>query len=155
MREFTDNLKIAIFAIILILIGQWVSTQHLEPLPAIPGAIEMCVIVMAALYVKKFLRYKRGGIWKELPVPAFAWAIIISLLLTYPFTSFNVQVNDSLNKISFMATTTPLLAFAGISVGNQLGQLKAMSWRIVIVAMITFFCVYFGAETILRFTHVI
>lgn len=153
--SFANNLKFITFSTILVLIGQFVGKKHLSIIDALPGAIILMLICLCAIYVKKFLKFKG----KELPIPIFAWAIIIAMLLTLPYFSFTAKISEYLSKIDFLATTTPLLAFVGISTGNQLGNLKKLSWKIVLVALVTFTCVYFGgalmAEMILRSTGVI
>jgi hypothetical protein len=47
-----------------------------------------------------------------------------------------------------LGTTTPILAFAGISVGNRITQLKTVSWRLIIVAFAVFTGTYFGSALI-------
>lgn len=47
-----------------------------------------------------------------------------------------------------MSTVTPLLAFAGISVGNQLDILKTLSWKLVVISFIVMTSTYFGSAFI-------
>ena len=58
------------------------------------------------------------------------------------------------DKVNFMAITTPLLAFAGLSVGNKIDELKKMSWKIILISIIVFITIFFAcaliAETVLR-----
>ena len=52
------------------------------------------------------------------------------------------------NKVGFLATTTPILAFAGISVGNKIGILKKISWKLVLISLIVFTSTFFGSAII-------
>ncbi|WP_406541675.1 hypothetical protein [Clostridium ljungdahlii] len=40
-----------------------------------------------------------------------------------------------LEKIDMIALTTPVLAFAGLSLGKDLKLFKSLSWKIIIVAL--------------------
>lgn len=150
LKEHLDNSKIIIPAIILVLIAQWVG-KGMSPVEAIPGAIIIFVIVILSIQIKSWL--------PKLPLPAFAWATVISLLLSIPYSPVSGPFMAFTNKIDFLATTTPLLAFAGLSVGNSLDKLKSMSWKIVIVSIVVFTSAFFGAafvaESILHFQGII
>ena len=39
------------------------------------------------------------------------------------------------NNVSFLALTTPLLAYAGLSIGKDMEAFKGLSWRIIPVAL--------------------
>ena len=143
LQEHLNNTKIIIPCILLTLVAQWVG-KGMSPISALPGAIIIFLIVILSMQIKAWL--------PKLPLPAFAWATVISLLLSIPFMEYT-------NKIDFLATTTPLLAFAGLSVGNSLDKLKSMSWKIVIISLIVFTSAFFGAayvaQVILHFQGII
>jgi hypothetical protein len=50
--------------------------------------------------------------------------------------------------VNFLGTTTPILAFAGISVGNKIKKLGNLSWRVFIIAIAVFIGTYFGSAII-------
>ena len=56
-------------------------------------------------------------------------------------------------QVSFLALTTPLLAYAGLSVGKDMEAFKALSWRIIPVALAvaagSFICATVLAEIML------
>ncbi|PUU86296.1 MAG: hypothetical protein CI947_2516, partial [Halanaerobium sp.] len=52
------------------------------------------------------------------------------------------------NEVNFLGTTTPILAFAGISVGNKIEKLKKLSWKVFIVAIAVFIGTYFGSAIV-------
>ena len=58
-----------------------------------------------------------------------------------------------------MATTTPILAYAGLCVGKDLEAFKKLSWRIIPVALCvaagTFLCATMRAEFVLHLEGVI
>ena len=71
-----------------------------------------------------------------------------------PYNPLSTKFVEYTDKVNFMAITTPLLAFAGISVGNKIEDLKKMSWKIVLTSIIVFVTIFFAcaliAETVLK-----
>ena len=88
----------------------------------------MFLVIIASIQIKIWL--------PKIPLPAFAWATLIALLLSMPYSPVSHIFMSMTNKIDFLATTTPLLAFAGLSVGNSIDKLKSLSWKIVIVSLV-------------------
>ena len=65
----------------------------------------------------------------------------------------------SMNKIGLLPLCTPILAYAGISLGKDFGTFKSQGIAIVCVALLTFVGTYVGsaviAEVVLRLTGAI
>lgn len=145
-----NDMKLGVLCIALVLVGQFAGSGA-GVVEALPGAIMMLAIIVTSLRIKELL--------PSLPLPAFAWATLIGLILSLPGSPASEVFMTYTDKIGFLATTTPLLAFAGLSVGNQLDKLKALSWRIVLVAFVVFTSAFFGASAVahvvLKFTGVI
>ena len=118
---------------------------------AIPGVILIIIIAMLSLIIK--------DLTPKLQFPAFAWATMIALILSMPFMPTANLFLAYTDKIHFLGTTTPILAFAGISVGNKIEELKKISWKLVIVAMLVFCGTFFGsaiiAQTVLKMQGII
>ncbi|AFJ48661.1 hypothetical protein [Shimwellia blattae] len=150
IKTFSDNTKIIIPCIALVLVAQAVG-KGMSAWEALPGALVMFVIIIASLQIKDWL--------PKLPLPAFAWATLLALLLSMPYSPVGPVFMKLTDKIDFLSTTTPLLAFAGLSVGNSLDKLKSLSWKIVIISLVVFTSAFFGAalvaQTILKFQHII
>ncbi len=124
---------------IMILIGQKIGFNF-PIIEAIPGIILVVIVAMLALIIKDLL--------PNLKFPAFAWATMIGLILSMPFMPTANFFLEYTNKVSFLGTTTPILAFAGISVGNKIPQLKKLSWKILLIAIVVFTSTYFGSALI-------
>jgi len=58
------------------------------------------------------------------------------------------------SQVTFLATTTPVLAYAGLSLGKDLGAFRRLSWRIIPVALAvtagTFICATALAQLVLH-----
>ena len=142
LKEHLSSTRIIIPCIILVLVAQWVG-KGMSPIAAIPGAVMMLAIILLSLQIKAWL--------PRLPLPAFAWATLIALLLSITYSPVSDIFMRYTNRIDFLATTTPLLAFAGLSVGNSLDKLKSLSWRIVIISLLVFTTAFFGAAFVAQF----
>jgi hypothetical protein len=123
----------------MVLIGQWIG-YGFSPVAAIPGIILVLIISQLALIIKAAA--------PQIKFPAFAWASLIALLLSMPFMPTAPLFLEYTNKVNFLGTTTPILAFAGIAVGNKIDALKRLSWRVLIVSIFVFFGTFFGSAII-------
>ncbi|RCW60366.1 MULTISPECIES: hypothetical protein [Halanaerobium] len=134
-----EYLKMLIIVGVLILIGQRIG-YGVNVMPALPGMLIVILISFIALTIKDS--------FPELKFPAFAWASLIALILSMPFMPTSDIFLKFTNEVNFLGTTTPILAFAGISVGNKIQKLKKLSWKVFIVAIAVFIGTYFGSAII-------
>lgn len=124
---------------VIILIGQRISVGT-SIVTALPGMVMLILAAMAAMIIK--------DLFPKSIFPVFGFATIIGLLLSMPYSPTSEVFLTNTNNINFMAITTPLLAFAGISVGNKIEALKEMSWKIVIISLIVFTTIFFACASI-------
>lgn len=124
---------------VIILIGQRISVGT-SIVTALPGMVMLILAAMAAMIIK--------DLFPKSIFPAFGFATIIGLLLSMPYSPTSEVFLTNTNNINFMDITTPLLAFAGISVGNKIEALKEMSWKIVIISLIVFTTIFFACASI-------
>lgn len=66
--------------------------------------------------------------------PILGWVSIVSIV----FCLMSNFIVEAILAVDFLSITTPVLAFAGISVANQLVDLTKTSWKILIVAIFVF-----------------
>lgn len=143
-KKSLDHLKSLIVVCILILVAQKVGFSILgkefSVADALPGTLFILIVCMLSLIIKE--------LFPKSIFPAFAWATLIGLVLSMPFMPTAELFLQQTNKVNFLSTTTPILAFAGISVGNKVKELKEMSWKIVLISMVVFLSTYFGSALI-------
>jgi hypothetical protein len=112
---------------------------------AIPGMIILIALAMAGLLLAKVFP----------KIPAAAYIVTLGCLLTYPRVPGAAFINAAMAKVSFMSLTTPILAYAGIAIGKDLGVFKKSGWRIILLACIVFIGTFIGsaiiAELMMRF----
>ena len=85
---------------------------------------------------------------KKPNLPGFAWATLVSFVLTLPISPIADFIVNAMSAYSFGLVGLPLLAFAGIAVGDQLEVFKKLSWKIVIVSFVVMASTYFGSAAI-------
>jgi hypothetical protein len=109
---------------------------------SVPGMAIIVVIGFAALLLARFI---------PVELPAFAYAMILAFLFALPFSPVQEPFLNAVGKVDFLATTTPILAYAGLSIGLQTGKMKEVSWKLVLVAVFVFFGTFFGSALISQF----
>ena len=99
---------------------------------------------------------------KYLPfrIPAIAYVVLFGCIFTIPgFIPGSEWINDCVTKVNFMALTTPVQAYVGLSLAKSLPELKKASISLLIVTVLTligtFICSAIIADVTLRLTHAI
>lgn len=150
LNELKERTGIVICVYIMVFVSQLIALNT-DPKELFLGMIISFCIVIPSIIIKESV--------KKPNLPGFAWSTLLAALLTLPMSPVQSLVVDNVGKIDFMITVTPLLAFAGISIGDKLPQLKKLSWRIAIIAIIVMCSTYFGsaliAQIVLKFNGLI
>ena len=137
-EKLGSQLNMLIIVGLITLIGQQIGFG-ISPVKALPGMIIVLIIGIVALALKRLIPLK---------IPAFAYASLIALILTVPWHSLSVPMLKYTNEVNFLGTTTPILAYAGISIGLQVLEIKRVGWKLVLVAFCVFLGTFFGSAII-------
>jgi hypothetical protein len=141
-RFALDSLKMLLVVGILTLVANSIGPEtgfRGGFVESIPGMGLIVLIGLVALLLGRAI---------PLDLPAFAYAMIIAFVLALPFSPVQGPFLGYVEKVDFLATTTPILTYAGLSIGLQTGRMKEVSWKLVIVAVFVFFGTYFGSAVI-------
>jgi len=114
-----NQLIIMLIVGVLILIGQYVG-YGIPIADAIPGMLIIILISMLSLLIKDLL-----PILSFLPLLGFVNRVDCQ----YAFMPTAESVLKLTNQVNFLGTTTPILAIAGISVGNRLEHSRSLVGR--------------------------
>lgn len=134
------NQTLILFVVgIMILVGQRIG-YGINIIGAIPGMLMVIAIIVFSLFIR--------ALTPKLQFPAFAWASLTALILSMPFMPTSEVFLRYTDQVNFLGTATPILAFAGISVGNKILQLKKLSWKVAIVAVFVFIGTFFGSAIV-------
>lgn len=137
-EKLGSQLNMLIIVGLITLIGQKIG-YGIFPLKALPGMILVLIICLAALALKRLIPLK---------IPAFAYASLIALILTIPWLPTSAFILKYTNEVNFLGTTTPILAYAGVSIGLQVLEIKRVSWKLVLVALFVFLGTFFGSAIV-------
>lgn len=133
--QFSVMCCISVIIVITQFIAKGVSVSD-----TLPGMFIMTCAAMVALILK--------DLFPKSIFPAFGWATIIGLLISMPYNPMSVFVNEHTKNISLIVISTPILAFAGVSVGNKINELKRMSWKIFLISCLVFTTIFFACASI-------
>ncbi len=78
-------------------------------------------------------------------LPVVFWVSIVAIIVSIPGFPGQEWVVAETNKFSVLASTTPILAYAGLSLGKDIPAFKRLSWRIVPVALMVATGSFLGA----------
>ena len=115
---------------------------------SIAGILVLCAIALFGLTVSKFMS-------QFIKLPSMMYVSLTGLLLACPIS----PVKDFVIGVAFMAPTTALGAFAGISLGKDLKDFAKMGWKLVLITLFvitgTFIFSALVADVILKLTGAI
>lgn len=135
-----NQLKVLVLSGIVILIAHKFNMgSEMNMKNSILGMILIIMISLISLKIKEVLPLK---------IPAFAWASLLGLLLTLPISPVADIFLSLTGALNTGVIGTVILAVAGISIGTRLTDIKKLSWKIIIVAIIVFIGTYFGSALV-------
>lgn len=123
-----EKAKILSLIGLIAIIGNWVGYK-VNPIEALPGIFLIILITVVGLVLTTYLPIK---------IPGVVWISFIALIATTPIFPGNGWIVEQTSKINFMALATPILAYAGLSLGKDIGEFKKLGWRIVIVSLVVY-----------------
>ncbi|MGI6076039.1 MAG: hypothetical protein ACOYD9_06720 [Pyramidobacter sp.] len=135
-----NQLKILVLLSAAVLITHYASIgQELNIANAVIGMVIIVAISIVSVKIKEALPFK---------IPAFAWASLISMLLTVPASPVGPYILQMTKQITTGEIGTVILAVAGISIGTRIDDVKKLSWRIILIAIVVFCGTFFGSALI-------
>lgn len=139
MENILEQIKIVIILYGIIAVVHIVSVGSRIPELAKSSAISFVMVVLAIIL---------KNLVKKPNLPGFAWATLVAFVFTLPISPISDFIVNGMGAFSFGLVGLPLLAFAGIAVGDQLEVFKKLSWKIVIISFIVMASTYFASAGI-------
>lgn len=151
--EMNKYLKFA--AILLLSVALILFTQQVKlwKNPESTPINQMTLIGLGVLWLFSMIGILVSDLMKKVPIPfiqgfpVLGWVSITSLVFCL-MSNFFV---DAIRSVDFLSITTPILAFAGVSVADRLMSLSKISWKIGIVAIFVFIGTYVGSALLSQF----
>ncbi len=110
---------------------------------SIPGVLILLGIILAGVGLHLIMP---EGPMKRFPI--IGWITLVGVLLTIPQSPAAAQVVAYTGKVDLLVTATPVLAYAGISLGKDMDKLKQVGWKIAIVAFLVFGGTFLGSAVV-------
>ncbi len=134
----------AIFALICNTISTTKAGAPVSLAEGAPGIIMIFGITVVGCFLADLVTKAVG---KEI-LPAIAYISLVAIIMTIPGVPGAEFAYDSMNKIGLLPLCTPILAYAGISLGKDFDTFKSQGVGIVCVALLTFTGTYVGSAVI-------
>ena len=151
--EFTLIILItAVICLVGNLLYTWAGSRGTAPMDwastfvgSIPGLLILCALAWIGAFLAAVI---------PLPIPALIWITVIGILVGMPYSPTSAYVVAATTKIGLLPTCTPVLAYAGVSMGKDWVEFKKIGWRGILVSLLVMFGTFFGsaliAEVILK-----
>ncbi len=136
--NLAETLVILLIMGLLSLVSNTLSSSY-GFLQALPGIVILVLIAMAGIIMAKVLPGR---------IPAAAYVVTLGCILTYPGFPGSSFINAYMKPVGFVSLCTPILAYAGVSVGKDMDAFKHTGWRIVVLSCVIFVGTYIGSAVI-------
>jgi len=108
-----------------IVFGNWI-TYHVLPVDALVGMAVVVALAIVGEVIKRVVPSR---------VPSVFWITAIGMALTVPYWPGAAWFAAETAHVNFLALSTPLLAYAGLSLAKDLPTFRVLGWRIVVVSL--------------------
>ncbi|MBF0812634.1 hypothetical protein SD311_012830 [Staphylococcus sp. KG4-3] len=129
---------------IISLFSNWIG-YNVMPTDAIPGIIALMGIALLGLILRDIV---------PLNIPSIAYIGIIGLIITIPGVPGSSHIVDWTEKVDLLSLATPVVAYAGVSIGNSWADFAKLGWKTIIIGIVILLSTYIGsalvAEIILK-----
>lgn len=149
-HDLIVSAAVLLLSIFLIVFTQQLKTlfsARVTPLTMMTfaGLASLWLFSMAGVAVGHAANRVKVGFIRDFPV--LGWVSLVSLMSCLAFPGFVTAIG----AVDFLSITTPVLAFAGISVADRLADLSKASWRVAITATFVFIGTYVGSALLAQF----
>lgn len=143
-------MAVLLLSVALVLFTQqmklWVSPES-TPITALTlaGIGTLWLFSLLGLVIGDLMTLSRLPVVRDFPV--LGWVSLVSLAGCLAWGGFV----DAIGAVDFLSLTTPILAFAGVSVADRLVDLSKTSWKVAITAIFVFIGTYVGSALLAQF----
>ncbi|PYF05617.1 hypothetical protein [Ureibacillus chungkukjangi] len=150
LKNIQEWILLFIIVSVMVAVGNWIGYEVM-PLEALPGILALVGISLVGLILHRVNPYKG--------IPSIAYIGILAFIVTIPGVPGAEQIVEWTSKVNLLAIATPILAYAGISIGRSWADFAKLGWKTIIVGMFVLLGTYLGsaviAEILLRMQGII
>ncbi len=85
-------------------------------------------------------------------IPSSVWVLAITTILSAPFLPTSAWIAGLTQHLDVILIGLPALTLIGLTVGRDVSALKSLSWKIILVAFLTYSASFIAAAAIGQFT---
>ena len=145
LEDFLEYVLIIIIAMICSMFGNFINTitdgkpdTYVSILAGLPGLLILMGIAVAGLTLNAFVP----------KIPSVIWITILGILLAMPMSPTGAFVSAQVGKIGLLPATTPILAYAGVSIGKDWIAFKKIGLKGILVSIFVMIGTYIGSAVI-------
>ncbi len=149
-RRYLTFAAILLLSVTLVLFTQqvklWVNPES-TPIAAttLGGLASLWLFSLLGIVIGDLMSLTRIPVVRDFPV--LGWVALVSLAGCLSWGGFV----EAIAAVDFLSLTTPILAFAGVSVADRLVDLSKTSWKVAITAVFVFMGTYVGSALLAQF----
>lgn len=159
-KVWADRIKVCLVTIVLASIANMIYGWRTHaavvymPWEVLPGLLYMFAIIIVSCAIHDILEKA----FPKLKIPVILYIALLTTILSFDFCGpLATIMATEFGKIGLLPLCTPILAYAGISIGKDLDTFKKQGLAIVCTALVTFIGTWIGsaliADIILKLTH--
>lgn len=142
MSKFQDMAIILIITGLLVTVANMIG-YRIDWYSSLLGIAVMVVLGLIGVAVSKVRVLNK--------LPMIFWISIVAIIASLPDFPGSDWIIATTKKVQFLAITTPVLAYAGLSLGKDIELFKKLSWRIVPVTLAVITGTFLFAAIIAQF----
>lgn len=94
---------------------------------SLQGMVWLVIFTLLGFFVKELLPFD---------LPSVAYISAIAIIACLPFSPIATMVITSVEKVSLLALCTPILAYAGVTIGKDWPAFKKIGYKGIIVSLL-------------------
>ena len=142
------RIKILLITLFFCLISTYINSLHTDtvktPAMMFPAFLAMFVDMIVIMFIQQTL--EKIPKWPKLPIAMYA--VVLNTFVGMDFSPVAPWVIKNVGATNMMAICTPVLAYAGISIGKDIETFKKQGIGIVICSIITFVGTFLGSTIV-------
>ena len=137
---FLENLIIILITGFISWIGNWIYSKGSVTLgETIPGIVILMAIALVGLVLAQLVP----------KIPAVIWITVLGILLAMPYNPATANIIvEPVGKIQMLPLATPILAYAGVTMGKNWADFKRIGWKGILIACLVMFGTFIGSAII-------
>ena len=145
---WVTKIKVLIYSGVFAMIAIWISSlkgdgDPITPIDALPGMLWLFGIVIAANLIESLAKKV------NIKLPTVMYIALLSSILSIPVLWPGAKyMNEALGNISLLPLCTPILAYAGIATGKDMGEFKKQGIKIIVVTLCALAGTFIGSAVI-------